>query len=149
MKKYIYILFAVCLFTACSSDNDNTDPETPNNPQNYTSFVIKNEASTGELKNIVTGYKQPDNSLKLIANLGNLKAGETSKEITIDYSKTKEVLIFIGELSSGNYSDVLIVTNYKNFVVKENTKNIYTLPKDIMMQLTNVNHSDAKEYPQE
>jgi len=28
MKKILYILFAVCLFTVCSSDDDNTEPNT-------------------------------------------------------------------------------------------------------------------------
>ncbi|MEN9918711.1 MAG: hypothetical protein RL662_1147 [Bacteroidota bacterium] len=46
MKKLLYILFAVCLFIACSSDDDNTNPTTE--PQ-------KGEAVTTE--QIVGTYK--------------------------------------------------------------------------------------------
>lgn len=41
MKKLIYLLLAVCLFTACSDDDDNNDNGNNNgNNQNKTSFVI-------------------------------------------------------------------------------------------------------------
>lgn len=145
MKK-LFIFLLLPLFIACSSDDNEFDPA--EQKQDYTSFVIENNSNNGVLKNVVAGYKMADNTLKEIANLGNIQSGKTSKEITVDFAKTKEVLIFVGELSSGDYSDILILTDYKEFKLKENTKNIYTLPDNKFMELTNVKHNDATQYPQ-
>ncbi|GAB6010138.1 hypothetical protein [Dysgonomonas reticulitermitis] len=143
MKKILYILFTISLFTACSSsDEENQEPI-----QDYTSFAVKNTFKR-VCKNVVAGYESSDNTLKEIANLGNLAAGETSKEIKVNFTNIKEILLFEGALSSGKYSDVLILTDYKKFPLKENTKNIYTMPEDLIMELSNVNHTDPTQYPQ-
>lgn len=143
MKTLLYILFSVCILTACSSDNNNEEIE---QSQDYTSFVIEN-TSKGDCKNLVAGYKLNDNTLKRIESFGALKAGATSKEVVVDYSKVKEILLFEGELSDGLYSDILILTNYKKFVLEENKKNAYTMPTT-QTQLTHIKHSDPTQYPQ-
>ena len=140
MKKLLLLLFAATLFVSCSSDDDEPTQE-------YTSLVVKNTPK-GECKNVVAGYRLSDNTLREIANFGNIAAGETSKEITVDFTKVKEILLFTGELSSGTYSDILILTDYKKFPLKENTKNAYTMPENDFMERTNVNHTDPTQYPQ-
>ncbi|MEN9919691.1 MAG: hypothetical protein RL662_2127 [Bacteroidota bacterium] len=143
MKK-LFILLLLPLFIACSSDDNELDPA--GQKQDYTSFVIEN-TSKGDCKNLVAGYRLADNTLKKIENFGALKAGATSKEIKVDFSQVKEVLLFEGELSDKIYSNILILTNYKDFKLKENTKNIYTMPTT-QTQLTSIKHSDATQYPQ-
>jgi len=143
MKK-LSILLLLPFFIACSSDDNELDPT--NGKQDYTSFVIENTWEN-DCKNLVAGYKQEDNTLKKIENFGTLKAGAISKEIKVDFTKVKEILLFEGELSDKTFSNILILTQYKELKLEENKKNIYTMPSG-MMQSTSIKHSDATQYPQ-
>lgn len=141
MKKLLYILFAVCLFTACSSDDDdNTEPK-----QTYTSFVVTNNFS-GTAKNIVVGYRLSDGTLKKVADVGDLESGKTSKEFNIDYSTIKALSLFYDAVKAdgtiGNTSPIFLDKS-----IQENEKNVLELPKGFMTdQIADKN--DPTEYPQ-
>ena len=133
MKKLLYILLTVCLFTACSSDDDNNDQT-----QDYTSFTFIYHANVDYFPNCVAAYKK-DNKYYKIADLGDLKKDISSKEITINDKSIKEVYLFTDYLSTIRFDAVYsLKDNTKNnFVISENTKGIEILDK-----------TDQTQYPQ-
>lgn len=140
MKKLLALLLLTTLFISCSKDDDNLT-------QSYTSFVVKN-TSGSVCKNVVAGYRLPDNTIKEIARLGDLAKGETSIAVKVDFANIKEILLFSGYFPYGNYSYIFIFTDYKKFTLKENTKNIYSIPENSLMDVTYIDSSDPKQYPQ-
>lgn len=94
MKKLILslLLIAPVMFTACS-DDDNDKNNNGEENQTYTSFVVTN-TNNADYENCVIGYFTKDRKCKKIADLGNLKRGDTSKEITVDYDVVKEMYFF-------------------------------------------------------
>lgn len=83
MKQLLYILFAVTLFTACSSDDDNNDTDSYK-PYRY-QIVNKSEKDL----NSITFYsykeksKSSDSDTELITT--DLKIGEITKEYKTKY----------------------------------------------------------------
>lgn len=75
MKKILYILFAVCLFTACSSDDDNTTPTT--DPQKGDDVTIEQ---------IIGKYELSD----LNFDNGNLGTFEDKIQLTFNADKSGE-----------------------------------------------------------
>jgi hypothetical protein len=132
MKKLLYLLFAVTLFTACSSD----DPVIP--VQNNTSFLVTNSSSIDNLPNVIIGYKSGNNYKKL-AELGDLKKDIPSKEIIVDDQNIKEIYIFTDYLSPRRVDFT--------FVLKQNLKNnIIILPGIKGIEVTD--KTDSTQYPQ-
>ena len=87
MKNLFYLLFAVSLFAvSCSSSND--DPE-PNAPTTFT--FIQNEIN--EQPNVVIGYYTEDGKCNKLAELGTLKKGIASAEITVMDKTIKNIYI--------------------------------------------------------
>lgn len=128
MKKIFYILFAVCLLTACSSDDNNADSEIPETPQNYTSFVIINKYDVAIL-NCVIGYRQSDRTIKKIVELGDINPSQESSEITVDFSNINKIMIFFdtweGQEAEPNMALV------KTFVTQDsNDKYYYNLSEN-------------------
>ncbi len=141
MKNILYILFTVCLFTACSSDDDNTDPEIP---QNYTSFVVACETDAQVVKNCVLGYRGEDKIWIRVASLGDINGKKESKEITVDYAKTKDLTLFFDIYQDGVYSKTFADDN--KYTLTENKKNKFIIAS--MFSSHEVNKEKADQYPQ-
>ncbi len=140
MKKLLYILFAVCLFTACSSD------DADDNAQDYTSFQVKSDEKEGTYRNVVAGYKQVDGNYKRIATLGDIAPGKSSDKITIDYNTIKEVELFFDAMDiNGNYAATAPLTTIK---INEKNNNVYTIPHNLIIA-SKVNKTNSTQYPVE
>lgn len=131
MKNLLYLLFAVCLFSACSSSED----EPPY--QDYTSFVVKNNTSI-DLPNCVAGYQKDGLWIK-IADIGDLNSGKYSEEIKLDKFIKEDIYIFTDYLSPRKI-DVA-------FSLKENKQNLFENKKGDKAVLV-TNKEDATQYPQ-
>lgn len=131
MKQLLYILFAVTLFTACSSDDDN-------DAQDYTSFTVANGSSNIDLTNVVAGYIV-DGHYKLLTSFGDINKNSESKEFIIKNTGIKDIYFF------SDYVGGIRIN--KAFQIKENTKNKFVLTGDIeTIQITD--KSDPTQYPQ-
>lgn len=131
MKQLLYILFAVTLFTACSSDDDN-------NTQDYTSFTVSNGSSNIDLPNVVASYIV-DGQYKLLTSFGDINKNSESKEFIIKSTGIKAIYFF------SDYVGGIRIN--KAFQIKENTKNKFILTGDIeTIQITD--KSDPTQYPQ-
>lgn len=130
MKQLLYILFAVTLFTACSSDDDN-------NTQDYTSFTVMHNENV-VLTNSVSAYKK-DGKYYKIANLGDLKKGVPSQEVKLTDNSIKEVYVF----TDYNGGVRLNIT----FSLKNNYNNNFIIPKSTG-GIGFSDKSDPTQYPQ-
>jgi len=129
MKKILFILSIICIFAACSSD-DNTD-------QDYTSFVIVTNEDVN-LINSVAGYYTKDGYCKKIGNLGDLTKGKYSNEIKIDIDTLNFIYLFSDYPFKSTKSDTV-------FKLKKNQKNIFELGK--YTKGIGVDPNDNKQYP--
>lgn len=110
MKKILYILFAICLFTACSSDDDSEQT------QNYTSFIVTIETSN-KLKNCVAGYYTSDGLCKKLGDLGELTRGVYSPEIRVNIDTLTQVYVFTNTTKPLRFEKPYILTkNIKNIL---------------------------------
>lgn len=135
MKKNLFYLFILAfgvMNTACSDDDDNGGGNKTN-----TSFVIT-YANDATLENVVTGYFAKDGKCKKIAELGNLKKGDTSKEVTVDYDVVKEVYVFFDTPSPSIMWSIPIK-------LEKGKKTTFTLTKDGEMLFANP--KDDTKYP--
>lgn len=132
MRNLLYILFTVCLFTACSSDDDN-EPT-----QDYTSFVVIYNANIDKLPNCVSAYKK-DGKFYKIAELGDLVKGKYSSEIIINNKSVNELYIFSDYMNVIRFDDV--------YELKMNKKNTITI-KDGTDGIKVTDKSDPNQYPQ-
>lgn len=138
MKKLLYILFAVTLFTACSSD-DTIDPNGgEGSSQTKTSFVIEQNFWSPSLPNTITAYRT-DSLFTRIALYGNLQEGTTSKEVFVPNDNITEVYVFFSSSELGDYRI------NKSFKLEKNKKNIIILDKT--MGIKTVNGNDRTQYP--
>lgn len=142
MKNILRFLLVIPLFFACSSDDNSTDEI-----QDYTSFQIINQTKSGIYENVVIGYKTPNNTLKKIANLGDIEAGKSSKETIIDYKTIKNIMLFSGKPSDKKYSDIVIIDD--NINLSENQKNIYRIPDGKIHEIKHIDVTDETQYPQD
>lgn len=139
MKKLLYLLFAVTLFISCSDSDDD-------NSQDYTSFQIKNNSSKGTYHNVVAGYRLSDNTLKKIADLGDIAPGQLSEKIIIDYNIIKEVEIFFDATNyDGTYGktwkiDILKINEYRN--------NVFSIKDGLVITTLEIDKTDSNKYPQ-
>lgn len=134
MKRMMLVLMSIALFAACSSDNEENEPE-----MDKTSLVYKSDANGDN--NVVVGYYKDGLCLRL-AKLGNVKEGETSKEVVIDDASIKEVVIF--------YDDFMKPSEKANridevYTIKRNTKNIIEPSKSA--KIVSVSKDDKTQYP--
>lgn len=135
MKRMMLVLMSIALFAACSSDNEENEPE-----MDKTSLVYKSDMPGGD-KNVVVGYYKDGLCLRL-AKLGNVDEGETSKEVVIDDASIKEVVIF--------YDDFMKPSEKANridevYTIKRNTKNIIEPSKSA--KEVSVSKDDKTQYP--
>lgn len=130
MKQLLYILFAVTLFTACSSDDDN-------DTQDYTSFTVVYNANVEKLPNCVAAYKK-DNKYYKIASLGDLKKNIPSQEVKVMDNSISEIYIFT------DYNGV--VRFNKVFTLKINSKTTIDLSNIGGIGVTD--KTDPTQYPQ-
>lgn len=130
MKKLLYLLFAVTLITACSSDE--------NEETHKTSFIVS-IFDGFEYTKCVAGYKLPDGTYKKIADLGSLRRGDFSKEIFINDENIKEIYIF------SDYSGETLSFNTV-FTLTKNTKNTIIVTDLSSTKVTD--KTDPKQYPQ-
>lgn len=130
MKQLLYILFAVTLFTACSSDDDD-------NTQDYTSFVF-HQTVNNTLPNCIAAYKK-DGKFYKIANLGELSKDKYSSDVRVNDNAITEIYFFT-DYNGGVRFD----TTYK---LKKNTKNIFDLLESIG-GIGFSDKSDPTQYPQ-
>ncbi|MFR9164989.1 MAG: hypothetical protein ACLVKO_01725 [Dysgonomonas sp.] len=128
MKKILYILFAVCLFTACSSDDD--DNNGGGQTQNKTSYVLK-QTYRDIQPNTVVGYKKSNIYVQL-AQYGDLKKDVLSKEVTIESNDITEIFIFYTD-QSGTYridDTFKIEKDKKNIIELKGEQSIILVDKD-------------------
>lgn len=140
MKKLIFLFLLMPLFiVSCSSDsNDSTE-------QDYTSFQIKSNEKTGTYRNVVAGYRLADNTLKKIADLGDIAPGASSEKIRVEYNTVKEVEIFFDAYNSnGTYGNTYRIAN---ITLKEGSNSIHTI-QDKEIGGAKVNKELPTEYPQ-
>ncbi|MDR2936128.1 MAG: hypothetical protein LBU80_02140 [Rikenellaceae bacterium] len=142
MKRLIAIFSCIFIVVACSKDG--VDPESEKT-QDYTSFVLQNTASFA-YPDVVLGYKKEDGTHKLIAELGNIPAGESSKEIVID-DEIKNIYAFaLPSPKDGNF--IIIGWVFKSFDLQKNKKNVYSDPAGQVAESEELNHTDPTQYPQ-
>jgi hypothetical protein len=110
MKKALFVLFTVCLFSACSGD----DPEM----QSYTSFIIKLDAETTIFKNTKTAYFNEKGECVLIAEHGNLKPYINTDEFIM--TEFHDSIYIFYEWENGSRLKAA-------FIPKKNTKNIFSI----------------------
>lgn len=130
MKQLLYILFAVTLFTACSSDDEN-------DTQDYTSFTVMHNANV-ELTNSIAGYKK-DGKYYKVADLGDLKKGVPSSEVKLTDSSITEIYVFT------DYNGVVRLDI--TFSLKQNQKNTFVIPSTTS-GTSITDKSDPTQYPQ-
>lgn len=135
MKRMMLVLMSIALFAACSSDNEENEPE-----MDKTSLVYKSDA-LGIDKNVVVGYYKDGLCLSL-AKLGNIEGGETSKEIIITDPSILEVVIFYEGRAELNGEANRIDETYS---IKKNTKNIIEPSKGVKVVV--VSKDDKTQYP--
>lgn len=131
MKQLLYLLFAVTLFTSCSSDDD------PIISHDYTSFVFFHSEDV-TLINCVVGYKKDGKYYKL-GNIGNLAKNQYSTEIQIEDSTIKQIYLFTGT-SMINRLDAV-------YSIKNNTKNTFKIA-DGTKGIEVTDKTDPTQYPQ-
>lgn len=131
MKKvFLFLLVFPFMFIGC--EDDEKEPI-----QDYTSFVVINKSEVS-LPNVVAGYMAGDKYVKL-ASLGEIPGNDMSKEIIINDASVKSVYFF-----ADYYQTIKINKEYK---LKPNTKNTFTLSGDIETNGVN-DKSDPTQYPQ-
>jgi len=133
MKKLLYILFAVCLFTACSSDDN--EPT-----QDYTSFTVTINSSS-VFNDCVAGYKV-DGKYKKLGDLGELTEGKTSPEIRLTDNSITEIYIF-ADLGGGTG----VVRADATYTLEKFKKNIITVIKNTK-GISVTDTTDPTQYPQ-
>lgn len=131
MKRLLYLLFTITLFTSCSSDDD------PVISQTDTTFTIMQNQIDNQ-PNTVVGYLV-DGKWKKVAELGDLKKGIPSKEIKVTDNRITEIYIFTDYLSPRKLD--------KAFNIKPNTKNAFELPSGVNAVLVS-DKKDSTQYPQ-
>ncbi|PXV62617.1 hypothetical protein CLV62_1184 [Dysgonomonas alginatilytica] len=133
MKKLLYLILAITLFTACSSDDD---PETN---QGYTSFVVFHNENVN-LTNCIAAYKR-DNKYYKLGELGNLTKGKYSPEISLASLSFPITEIYI-------FSDYNGVIRFDDvYKLNQNTKNIITI-KSGTKGIEVKDKTDPTQYPQ-
>lgn len=131
MKQLLYLLFAVTLFTSCSSDDD------PVISQDYTSFsVVHNEDVT--LFNSVAAYKKDGKYIK-IASLGDLKKGVPSAEAKLTDTSITEIYLFTDYLGGIRFDAI--------YTLKPKVKNTITIASGTKGKEIK-DKTDSSEYPQ-
>nr|MDD3229619.1 Ig-like domain-containing protein [Oscillospiraceae bacterium] len=103
--------------------------------QDYTSFIVINNSDI-DMPNSVIGYKKGEYWIK-VADLGNLKINQSSKEFIINEFIDYDLYLFTDYISPRK-TEVA-------FRLKENRMNIFSFPDDF--RGTPVDHLDPKEYP--
>lgn len=134
MKKLLYILFAITLFTACSSDDDNEET-----PTVKTTFSIKTDGElyVGGIAAILT----KDNKYVKVADV--LLSGSSSKKYQLPSDTITKLYLFADADGLSN--------KYK---YKFDT--IFVLKKDILNEFILTNHTkrivvpsdNSNQYPQ-
>ncbi|MFV0341002.1 MAG: hypothetical protein ACK5MA_10340 [Parachlamydiaceae bacterium] len=135
MKKILYILFAVCLFTACSSDDDVKESDV-----DTTIFV--EQWIMPSMDNVVIGYYE-NNSCSLLHEVGSLKISKPTKEIIIP-SDISNVSIFFDYYDQMATKTITYKLN-KQFPIKKHNKNSLIIDKT---EYTEVSKTDKTQYPQ-
>ncbi len=130
MKQLLYLLFAVTLFTSCSSDDD------PVISQDYTSFIVINSSSV-DLPNCIAGYEKDGSWIK-VAELGTINKGVTTSEIRINDTSIKTIYIFTDYLSPRKLD--------KAFNIEPNKKNRVELSGGLSSVLVS-DKKDSTQYP--
>lgn len=141
MKKTILLLLLLpLLFAACGSDNDDIDPNAP------TTFQIKSKAQEGTYRNVVAAYRQPDNTLKAIAKLGNIAPGQETTKIlvpTVNPAITQVEVFSDAYDINGDYTRTIEVTIIN---ITEHKNNIYTIPAGHTTSKV-VDKNNPEQYP--
>lgn len=130
MKNLLYLLFTVCLFTACSGSED--EP-----PKDYTSFVVYNNTPI-KFEKAVMGYEKDGLWVK-IADIGELEIDSYSEEFILDDFIQYDMYLFSFYLGETRRSEV-------PFSLKKNEQNILKFPKEFRGK--SVNKEDPTQYPQ-
>lgn len=131
MKKLLTLLLLTTFLFSCSSDDDNTNDN--GQTQDYTSFIVVQEANN-KLTNIIVAYYK-NGSYSKIENIGHLSKGQISKEITVGIDTISQVYIF------SDYIPGRLDTVYS---LKKNTKNILKMTDNILGINVDVN---SPQYP--
>jgi len=131
MKKILFLLLAVSLFTACSDDDDNKG-------QDYTSFVFYQTADV-TLPNCVAGYKTPEGTYVKISDLGELSKGEYSPEVRVNDNNITEIYFFTDYNGCVKFDAV--------YTLRKNTKNILKL-LETTGGISVTDKTDPFQYPQ-
>jgi hypothetical protein len=134
MKKPLITLLLVLAVCACEKDEQKKEPQPPY--QEYTSFVVFQPVDN-LLNNCVAGYYDEQGYCKKIGDLGDIKKGEYSNEITIGIDTVPIIYVFTDYISPRKLDTV--------FVLKRNIKNVFALGK--ITKGINVDKSNPYEYP--
>ncbi|MFR9166451.1 MAG: hypothetical protein ACLVKO_09645 [Dysgonomonas sp.] len=138
MNKIILLILVLPFIFSCSDDNKVTPS------QDYTSFQIKNENKKITYRNVVSGYRLSNDTLKLIAYMGDMSPESLSVKVIFDYNKVKEVEFFCDV-----YTDKDVLENtYKlgTLKIEENKNNMLTIP--FYVSSFPIDKTDPTQYPQ-
>lgn len=133
MKKVMLVLMSICLFVACSSDNEENEPKMKTSIV-YTQNVIDLDV------NVVIGYYKDGLCLK-IASLGDIKKGEISKEIFITDPSITEVFVFSDYAAPNGEANKIDET----YTIQKNSKNTIEPSKGV--KVIGVDKKDKTQYP--
>ncbi|NDW08949.1 hypothetical protein [Dysgonomonas sp. 520] len=132
MKKLLSLILIATLFVGCSSDDEK-----------HTSFQIKNTSKIATFYNVVAGYRvPPNNTLKKIADLGDIGPGESSKKIIIE-DLTHEIEFFDDVyFQNGEYTQTYLLSIN---TIRSNRNNLYSISEGKTLC---VEKDNPEEYPQ-
>ena len=137
MKQLLYILFAVTLFTACSSDDDNESDQVK------TTIQIKNNTDD-YFNKIILAYKDGE-IYKKLGHINYLFANKTTDIFYTDI-KTDEKIYLFTDNGSFELRDSLYWRRIDSaYVVNKETNNILVLRQG--MKKVAVNTLKEKEFP--
>lgn len=130
MKNLLYILFAIIIFSSCSSDDDKED-----RPTVKTTFQILNKEPI-IYPNLVSGYINSSNSKWVrIAKLGHLTS--SSDIITVENDTLKNIYLFFDKSKTYRLDTV--------FVLKKGMDNKFYISN--MTKSIEVDKNNESEYP--
>lgn len=118
MKQLLYILFAVTLFTACSSDDDNDDNNDLSGTWNQTSISIRSlETADSETKTSIEKYINDRKMDKYVFSSNNFKYYENG---ALDWSGTFSISSGKITFKDDDYSESFDFTQNENVIYLEN-----------------------------
>lgn len=129
MKKLLYLLFAVSIFSACSGSED----EPPKDP--VTSFVLKTE--TANYIDCVSGILLNNNVFKKNYDIGIISKGVNSPNITVEDTVSRLYIFIRRNQTAFRVKDP--------FLLNKGMQN--TLILNIESEMVEVNMNDNTQYP--